>query len=220
MKKIKTDTILFDFDSTLLKGELLEIMAHIQLEGNPKKDIILKEIEKITNLGMEGVIPFNESLDRRLKLLELSEDIIDKAIDRSRELLNEEFKEIMPKIIKKNIYIISGGYKNVLDPLSLDLHVPKKNIHAIKLFFKGGIYSNFDRKSKLINSSGKAEVAKSIKNKGRTIMVGDGMTDYLVKEQGGADYFFAYTGIVQREKVCQKADYVINNLNYLDNIVF
>ena len=46
-------------------------------------------------------------------------------------------------------------------------------------------------------------------------MVGDGMTDYKVKELGGADYFAAYTGVVEREPVVKCADFILRDLRDL-----
>lgn len=213
MKKIKVDTIIFDFDSTILDGELLEILAEIKLKNHPLRKTILNQISEVTNMGMEGTIPFEESLDRRLRLLNLSQSILDESLLTIKNRINKQYLNILPKINDKNIHIISGGYKNIIDKLSAEVGVPEEKIHAIDLIFNNGEFSHFDKNNPLINSDGKAKVAKSLSDKGTTIMIGDGMTDYLVKEYGGADYFVAYTGIVKRAKVCSKADVIIEDMN-------
>lgn len=215
MQKLKIDTIIFDFDSTVLKGELLEILAEIKLQDRADKDLIIEQIKKITDLGMEGTIPFHKSLKMRLKLLDLDEATFELAKTIISGLINEQYLALLPRINDKKRYIISGGYKNCINPLTSLLQISEDDIHAIELFFNGGKFSHFDHRSPLINSDGKAIVAKNIKCKGVTLMVGDGMTDYLVKELGGANYFVAYTGIVRREAVCKKADFVVNNLRDL-----
>lgn len=219
MDKIKVDTIIFDFDSTVIRGELLEIIAQIKFANNPLKSKMLAQIQEITNAGMEGKIPFSESLDRRLKLLKITKDLMGPTIEKIKELINQEYLEILPNLVKKNIYIVSGGYKNIIEPLNTFLQIPKDNIFAIQLFFEGNNYSHFDKNTPLVETNGKAQIAKQIKNKGKTLMVGDGMTDYLVKELGGADYFIAYVGVVKREPVCRKADFVIKNMHELSSLI-
>ena len=219
IKKIKVDTILFDFDSTLLRGELLEILADIQLKNHPLKATIMNQIKEVTNLGMEGKIAFSESLDRRLRLLNLTLQTMDSSLSIIKDKINGEYIYAYPKFMNKNIHIISGGYKNIIDQLSDDLFIAKDNIHAINLFFNGNNFSHFDRQHPLVEDNGKAKVAKSIRNKGTTVMIGDGVTDYLVKENGGADYFIAYTGIVKRTAVCDKADMILENMNDIANLI-
>ena len=41
----------FDFDSTLTRVEALDVLAEMTLQGNPKRDEIVKEIQRITNFG-------------------------------------------------------------------------------------------------------------------------------------------------------------------------
>lgn len=218
MSKIKIDTIIFDFDSTLLRGELLEILAETKLKNHPDQKLILDKIKEITNQGMSGEISFHESLSSRLSLLELNETTLTESMPHIINLLNEEYFSIIPKLKSKNVYIISGGYSNILHPLSVRLSLPKDNIFAIKLNFKQGIFSHLNENDPLIESDGKARVAKSIRDKGRTLMVGDGMTDYQVKAHGGADYFAAYTGVAERQEVKDKADFVLDDLRLLEGL--
>lgn len=219
MEKVKVDTIIFDFDSTILRGELLEILAEIKLEGHPLKRILMERIKDITNQGMSGQISFYESLSRRLQLLNLDEATITRAMPIITNLVNTEYLELLPKISDKKVYIISGGYSNILHQMSDQLQISQQDIFAIKLNFSQGVFSNLDPSEPLIQSDGKAIVAKNIKNKGKTLMVGDGMTDYQVKLSGASDYFVAYKGIVERQEVCQSADFVIDDLRLLSSIL-
>jgi len=79
-KKIKPTQIVFDFDSTILRGEMLEIIAETALKNQPDKKMIINEINHITNLGMSGEIPFEESLSRRLEMIEMSKEILKKLV--------------------------------------------------------------------------------------------------------------------------------------------
>ena len=48
----------FDFDSTLTQVEALDVLAEMTLKGKSNRDEILKEIQDITNLGIDGEISF------------------------------------------------------------------------------------------------------------------------------------------------------------------
>ena len=69
---------IIDFDSTFIKNESLDILFEISDPNNNDK---IREIKKITDLGMNGHISFSESLKRRIKLLEASRKDIDKAVN-------------------------------------------------------------------------------------------------------------------------------------------
>ena len=64
----------FDFDSTLTRVEALDVLAEITLKDKSNKNEIINEIQKITNLGIDGDISFTESLERRIKLLNAHKD--------------------------------------------------------------------------------------------------------------------------------------------------
>ncbi len=48
----------FDFDSTFTQVEALDILCEIVLDGQPGKEAILDDVQRITNTCMEGDISF------------------------------------------------------------------------------------------------------------------------------------------------------------------
>jgi D-3-phosphoglycerate dehydrogenase len=56
----------FDFDSTLTRVEALDVLAEITLKDKANKNEIISEIQKITNLGIDGDISFTESLEYKI----------------------------------------------------------------------------------------------------------------------------------------------------------
>ena len=60
--------LILDFDSTIIKGESLDLLAETVFENRLESNLKLQEIIKLTNDGMEGKISFQESLNRRLKI--------------------------------------------------------------------------------------------------------------------------------------------------------
>ena len=51
---------IIDFDSTFTKVEAMEELAAIALQGNPRREQIVAELKRITDLGMNGEISFTE----------------------------------------------------------------------------------------------------------------------------------------------------------------
>jgi len=219
--KICPDQIVFDFDSTIFRGELLEIIADIALKNNPKKKSILAEIGLITNLGMTGVIPFEESLARRLRLIDLSNNIVKEVLEKIPCLIDQDYLAIRPQLSKFETYVVSGGYKNLIDPLSKTIEISRKNIFANELLFNdNGAFLGVNKKNCLAYSDGKTRAIKKIKKPNSSLlMIGDGMTDLMVKKSGVADYFIAYTGVVDRKEVSQAADHIIRSFLEIDQII-
>jgi len=65
---------IIDFDSTFTQVEALDELARISLRKHPDREKIYQQIEDFTNAAMEGRIPFSESLEGRVKLLEANRE--------------------------------------------------------------------------------------------------------------------------------------------------
>jgi D-3-phosphoglycerate dehydrogenase len=91
--KEKEQYVVIDFDSTFMQTEALEELADIVLQkGSPEeKQQILQQIKEITDLGVDGKISFNESLTRRLDLLEVHRSHLDQLIDRLKQQVSTSF---------------------------------------------------------------------------------------------------------------------------------
>lgn len=213
MKQLKTYYII-DFDSTFVRVEALDLLSKITLKDNPRQEEIAREIETITRLGMEGSIGFRESLTRRLNLFQPNNDHITR-------LISELHKQITPSIARnidffmkhaKQIYIISGGFKEYIYPVIETFGLDVKNVLANEFRFdKNGTIVGFDSKNPLSQDEGKVEAVKKLGLKGRVIVIGDGITDYQIKERGVADVFYYFAENVRRGGVMAKADAVLPN---------
>jgi D-3-phosphoglycerate dehydrogenase / 2-oxoglutarate reductase len=80
-----------DFDSTIISGEILDILADISLANHPNKSEICQKIAHITELGMTGHISFSESLSSRIALLQASHHHILLCINRVQPLISRSF---------------------------------------------------------------------------------------------------------------------------------
>ena len=76
-------TLILDFDSTIIKGESLDLLAETVFENRLESNLKFQEIKKLTDEGMEGRISFQESLNRRLRILELDQLHLNKSIKSS-----------------------------------------------------------------------------------------------------------------------------------------
>lgn len=207
---------IFDFDSTLTRVEALDVLAEITLENNPKKDEIIQEIIDITNLGIDGEISFTESLERRIKLLEANKSDLSALVTALKKQVSksiESNKEFFEKFAD-DIYVISCGFKEFIDPIVAAYNIPSERVFANTFEFdNNGKIVSFDSKNPLSQHNGKIKCLKDMNLDGEIQVIGDGYSDYVTREAGIADKFFAYTENVSREKTTRNADHIAPNLD-------
>ncbi|SNR15135.1 phosphoglycerate dehydrogenase [Tenacibaculum jejuense] len=207
---------IFDFDSTLTKVEALDVLAEITLANNPKKEEVINEIIKITNLGIDGDISFTQSLERRIKLLNAKRSDLNLLIQELKKRVSssiERNKEFFESY-SENIYVISAGFKEFIIPIVAEYNIPAERVFANTFeFSQDGEIIGFDRDNVLSVHNGKIACLQNLQLDGEIQVIGDGYSDYITKEAGVADKFFAYTENVQREKTIKNADYITPNLD-------
>ena len=206
----------FDFDSTLTRVEALDVLAEMTLEGKSNKDDVIKEIQRITNLGIDGDISFTESLERRIKLLNAKKEDLDGLVKELRSKISksiESNKDFFEKYAD-DIYVISCGFKEFIDPIVKEYNIPSSRVYANTFKFdEGGNIIGFDEKNVLSQHNGKIDCLRQMDLDGEVQVIGDGYSDYVMREAGIAHKFFAYTENVHREKAANNADYVTPSLD-------
>jgi len=206
----------FDFDSTLTRVEALDVLAEMTLQGKSNRDAVIHEIQEITNLGIDGDISFTESLERRIKLLKANKDDLAPLVDELRQKISKSIaanKEFFEKY-SEDIYVISCGFKEFIDPIVKEYNIPSDRVFANTFKFdEEGNIIGFDEKNVLATHNGKIECLKQLDLEGEVQVIGDGYSDYVMREAGIAHKFFAYTENVHREKAADKADHVTPNLD-------
>ena len=212
--------IIFDFDSTLIKEESLELILAPLLQDNKNK---LLEIEKITNLGMQGNIGFRESLEKRLAIASpTSQSIQDFVENNCPSVLTDGIESLISDLHKNDvtIWIFSGGLAESIRPFADVLNIPRKNIFAVEVNWNtDGSFNSLNNDNGACDS--KLIAFSKVKHlfDGEIIAVGDGYTDYMLKEAGYADKFVAYTEHVERKNVTQKAELIAKNVSELTSFV-
>lgn len=205
-----------DFDSTFTKVEAFDALADISLEGHPDKEINKEKIVEITNQGMNGSISFRESLEQRLALLAPEKKHLQPLIQVLKSKVSESFKRNKEFFQKhaENIFIISNGFKEFIEPVVTEFGIKPENILANEFVFDaGGKVIGFDTNNPLSANNGKVEQLKKLNLPGDVYVIGDGYTDYEIKHAGLANKFYAFTENVERENILSKADHIAPSLD-------
>ena len=201
----------FDFDSTLMDGETLDIIA--------KETNFAKEISDITAMGMRGELDFFESLQMRVSLLKGIKLKTVNEICNSLPVMNGA-KETIEELHKKGYKCVcfSGGFKNATIPFAekLNLDAEFSNIFHTKddiLTGKvGGEMMFSDSKGKMLLTLQKL-LNISYDD---TLVVGDGANDLSMFQYAKNKAAFCAKDILKKEAsiIIEKKDLTL----ILDNI--
>jgi phosphoserine phosphatase len=193
---MKYRLILFDVDSTLIKQEVIDLLADKSGQG--------REVQQITARAMRGEIDFAQALSKRVSLLEgLPESVFTEVLNQIS--FAEGFDELFSYLRKNGFLVgaVSGGFHNVLDNLFAQLQLD---------FLKANVLEVVD--GKLTGKITAAPVDRIAKAQAlrefavlhkieleNTVAVGDGANDIDMIELAGLGV--SYMG---KEILRQKAD--------------
>jgi len=205
-------TIVIDFDSTLIRGEALEMLAEIALEHHVMRADILYAIGQITERAMAGDMGFDVALASRLKLFHADKRdvaeliaVLQKEISSSVWQHREWFRQNSSKV-----YIVSGGFRDYIVPVVDLLGIAADHVYANHfLYDDDSAIIGFAPDNPLSRSGGKVAQLSELKLPRPLIIIGDGYTDYEVRAHGQADQFWAFTENITRPSVIAKADRVL-----------
>lgn len=195
--------IIFDLDSTLTTIEGIDELGAMK---NLKK-----EISELTNRAMSGEITLEEVFEKRLKLIKPKLSDLYKLGELYTNNITPYAKDAIDILKKQHqVFILTGGYDIPTMAVAKKLEIKETNVFANKLIFdEFGNYQKIDKGIPLWQHNGKKRIVNRIKNnKEKTIMIGDGMGD----AEANADIFIYFSGVIYRENVAKKADFVIQNL--------
>ena len=203
--------LVIDFDSTFTKVEAFDVLADISLKDHPDREKRKKEIVEITNRGMDGSISLRESLEKRLNLLAAGKQHLPLLINQLKGSVSESIKRNREFFARyaDNIYIISNGFREFIEPIVTEFGIKPGNILANEFKFdSGGKVIGFDADNPLSSNGGKVEQLRKLNLPGDIYVIGDGYTDYEIKHAGLANKFYAFTENVERERVKINADHI------------
>ncbi|QDZ23796.1 phosphoserine phosphatase [Chloropicon primus] len=204
----RAEVVCFDVDSTVCSSEGIDDLGDYLGKG--------EAVAEFTAKAMTGTMPFEEALAARLDIIRPSSGEIDKFLESDAPKLTPGIAGLVAALQGKGkaVYLVSGGFRVMIDPVADELRIPRENVFANTLFFDQGTgsYTGFDDTEFTSRAGGKARAARHIKEitKATTLaMVGDGATDLEARQPGGADIFVGFGGIVKREAVLDQADWAV-----------
>jgi D-3-phosphoglycerate dehydrogenase len=202
---------IIDFDSTFTQVEALDELARISLKNHPDREKIYEKIEALTNASMEGRLSFSQSLEERVKLLQANREHLKQLITHLKKKVSTSFSRntIFFRNHQDEVLIVSGGFKEFIIPVVTEYFIKKENIYANTFVFDDeGNITGYDRENPLSQEGGKVKLLKQLNLAGDIYGIGDGYSDFQLKESGMIKKFFAFTENIERKSVAEKADHI------------
>jgi len=216
------DYIIIDFDSTFITEESLDELAKYKLRDQPDSQTMLNKIKSLTNAGMNGDIPFKQSLDERMEVLNLNRSDINSVSKILSECVTPSFTKNKSFFIENNnkIIILSGGFKELIVPIVDDFGISSSNVFANDFIYNSSEQiTGINQDNIMSKNGGKVKQSKLLSIHGTVHVIGDGYTDYEIKLDGPATHFFAFTENVERKNICELADLTLSNFDDYINIL-
>eukprot|EP00793_Prasinoderma_coloniale_P000659 PRCOL_00003809-RA len=214
------DAACFDVDSTVCVDEGIDELAAACGAG--------EAVAAWTAKAMGGSVGFREALAARLSLIEPTEAQLADFLANNPPRLSPGIKELVAALQARGteVFLVSGGFTQMIRPVSDELGVPHDNIFANTILFHGeggsageepaGTYAGFDEEAFTSRSGGKAAAVAHIRaarGKQTVLMFGDGATDLEARAEGGADVFIGYGGVVARDVIREGADWFVTSFD-------
>lgn len=201
--------IVMDVDSTLIQGEVIEMLAEHAGYG--------AEVADVTERAMRGELDFEQSLRARVKLLAgLDASVLDEVYD---AIVVNPGARTMVRTLRRLGYrfaIVSGGFSQITDRLAEDLGIHRARANTLEIVdgkLTGEVVGP------VVDRAGKAQALREFAAdlgvpEAATIAIGDGANDLDMLDAAGLG--IAYNA---RPVVREAADTSLN-VPYLDTIMY
>jgi phosphoserine phosphatase len=206
--------VCFDVDSTVCTDEGIDELAAFCGAGDA--------VAALTARAMGGSVPFQDALAARLDLIRPSTAALAAFLADHPPRLSPGIEALVARLHSsgKDVYLVSGGFTQMIHPVADLLHIPRTRVFANTLQFdpSTGAYSGFDTTAFTCRSGGKAAAIahlKSVHGYAPLVMIGDGATDLEARCAGGAEMFVGYGGVAKRPVVVAGADWFVTSFDPL-----
>jgi phosphoserine phosphatase len=209
------DAVCFDVDSTVVQDEGINVLADFCGVG--------EEVSAYTTRAMNGHVLFQDALRERLSLINPSRQQVALCLkDRPFQLTPHiEKLVILLRSLGKQIFLVSGGFVQMIYPVADQLEIQRSHVIANVLLFDQdtGAFAGFDEDQPTSRTGGKNIAVSRIKadfKVNKLVMIGDGVTDM---EADAADAFIGFGGVCARDAVKAGADWFITDFDELIKIL-
>ncbi|MBH0781621.1 phosphoserine phosphatase SerB [Nocardia bovistercoris] len=201
--------IVFDVDSTLIQGEVIEMLAaHAGVE---------EQVREVTEAAMRGELDFAESLRQRVATLEgLDESVIEEVADRIELTPGARTTIRTLRRIGFRCGVVSGGFRQVIEPLAHELELDFVQANTLEIVngkltgrVVGDIVDRAYKATALRKFASEAGVPME-----QTVAVGDGANDIDMLNAAGLGVAFN-----AKPALREVADAALSH-PYLDAVLF
>jgi len=201
--------IVMDVDSTLIQGEVIELLAAHSGHG--------EEVARVTERAMRGELDFEQSLRERVALLAgIPSTALDEVYD---ELVLAPGARTLVRTLRRLGYrfaLVSGGFSQITDRLAEDLGIHYARANELEIVdgtITGRILGD------VVDRAGKADAARYFAEQvgvplESVVAIGDGANDLDMLEIAGLGIAYNAKALVQ-----EAADTTVN-VPYLDAIMY
>ncbi|BBX17580.1 phosphoserine phosphatase SerB [Mycolicibacterium duvalii] len=201
--------IVFDVDSTLIQGEVIEMLAaHAGAEA---------AVAEVTEAAMRGELDFAESLHRRVATLAgLPAEVLDRVAEQIELTPGARTTLRTLRRLGYHCGIVSGGFRQVIEPLAHDLmmdFVAANELEVIDGKLTGRVIGE------VVDRPGKAKALRDFAQQAgvpmeQTVAVGDGANDIDMLSAAGLGVAFN-----AKPALREVADASLSH-PYLDTVLF
>ncbi len=201
--------IVFDVDSTLIQGEVIEMLAEHAGAG--------EAVAAITEAAMRGELDFTESLHQRVATLAgLPAEILDEVADQVQ--LTKGARTTIRTLRRLGFHcgVVSGGFRQVIEPLAHELmldFVAANELEVVDGRLTGKVVGP------IVDRAGKAKALRDFATQAgvpmeQTVAVGDGANDIDMLNAAGLGVAFN-----AKPALREVADASLSH-PYLDTVLF
>ena len=209
------DAVCFDVDSTICQDEGIDELAKYYGVGD--------RVKQLTTRAMDGNMTFQEALSERIKIINPTYIRLKNFLETRSTSATPGAKELVDKLRNRgvDIYLVSGGFAEIISPTADMLGIPRENIKANRfLYYYSGECVGADERMPTCRSGGKAQVISQLREeKGykMMVMIGDGATD--LEACPPADAFIGFGGNIVRQLVKDKASWFVHSFQEIIEVL-
>lgn len=207
------NSFIFDFDSTVVSIETLDTIVKSKINDRDAE----RKIDEITCRCMNGEMDFNASLTARLQAVKLNSEDFKAAAATITDYIVPGMEDAFAFLREngQDLFIISGGFIELVKPVAQKLGISLTNCFANDYIVDDDDNVIGVMDTPLAYDKGKVNIVRNLREqsclRGRTVMIGDGMSDYDVFKEKQADIFIGCGFTAARPKVKENSPFFVSS---------